>query len=182
MPRRHPLPRVWLMTDERMGDSLWTALRRLPRGGGVVFRHYGTPLSERRRMFAKVVRIARSRGLLVLRAGEAVGYGSSGRHGPGPRRSGLVGMSVHDLPELCAARLHGADIVFVSPLFATRSHPGASSLSVVRAAAIVRAARVPAIALGGMSARRFRQVRQLGFHGWAAIDAWAGQKRKAVPI
>ena len=47
---------------------------------------------------------------------------------------------------------------------------------------IVRTARVPAIALGGMDARRFRQVQRLGFYGWAAIDAWLpDQKRKAVP-
>ncbi|RYD48780.1 MAG: thiamine phosphate synthase, partial [Sphingomonadales bacterium] len=39
---RHPLiPKLWLMTDERMGDDLWDALKRLPRGSGVIFRHYG---------------------------------------------------------------------------------------------------------------------------------------------
>jgi thiamine-phosphate pyrophosphorylase len=36
------------MTDERLGDALWTALRRLPRGAGIVFRHYATPPAERR--------------------------------------------------------------------------------------------------------------------------------------
>src|SRR5439155_26981070 len=40
MHARHPLPRLWLMTDERQGDGLWAALERMPRGAGVVFRHY----------------------------------------------------------------------------------------------------------------------------------------------
>ena len=31
------LPRLFLMTDERMGDGLWDALARLPKGAGVVF-------------------------------------------------------------------------------------------------------------------------------------------------
>ena len=34
MPRRHPIPTIWLMTDERMGVALWDVLERLPRGAG----------------------------------------------------------------------------------------------------------------------------------------------------
>ena len=30
MRRRQPLPRLWMMTDERQGDALWEALDRLP--------------------------------------------------------------------------------------------------------------------------------------------------------
>ena len=82
MRPRHPLPQVWLMTDERMDDSLWTALGRLPRGGGVVFRHYGVGLAERRVLFAKVARIARRRGLVLIRAGaERLGRDEDGVHG-----------------------------------------------------------------------------------------------------
>src|SRR3546814_6089912 len=68
VPRRHP-PRLWLMTDERLGDSLWTALDNLPPGAGIVFRHYRTPLAERRRLFAGVQAIADRRGLVLVRAG-----------------------------------------------------------------------------------------------------------------
>ena len=28
MPRRQPLPRLWLMTDERQSEGLWEALDR----------------------------------------------------------------------------------------------------------------------------------------------------------
>jgi thiamine-phosphate pyrophosphorylase len=69
MPRRHPVPTVWLMTDERMGDALWDAVARLPRGAGVVFRHYATPLAERRALFARMAQIAQRRGLVLVRAG-----------------------------------------------------------------------------------------------------------------
>src|SRR3546814_2190925 len=68
VPRRHP-PRLWLMTDERLGDSLWTALDNLPPGAGIVFRHYCTPLAERRRLFAGVQAIDDRRGLVLVRAG-----------------------------------------------------------------------------------------------------------------
>jgi len=71
MSRRHPVPTLWLMTDERLGEALWDAVARLPRGSGVVFRHYATPLAERRALFARLATLARRRGLVLLRAGNA---------------------------------------------------------------------------------------------------------------
>ena len=170
MPRRYPptLPTRWLMTDERMGEGLWRALRRLPRGAGVVFRHYATPAGERRRLFRRVRTVAQARGLLLVRAGPAPLPGEQGVHRQ--RGAGLVTWPVHDRDEARGARLHGAAVVFVSPVFATRSHPGAPALGPRRARALARLSPGVRIALGGMDARRFRAL--TGFDGWAAIDAW----------
>lgn len=157
------------MTDERMEDALWSAIRRLPRGGGIVFRHYRTPAAERRRLFARVVRIARARGLVVIRAGDPCGYGAAGSHAARRRSPGLHTAPVHSMRE--AMRIaHICDAVFISPVYATRSHPGDGTLGTRRAGAIARVLPVPAVALGGMDAARFAGLR--GFHGWAAIDAW----------
>ncbi|MFD1787389.1 thiamine phosphate synthase [Sphingomonas floccifaciens] len=171
MRARHPLPRLWLMTDERMGDALWAAIDRLPRGAGVVVRHYGWPMAERRRLLARIEHVARRRGLVVLGAGGLVGSG--GVHNGRVRRR-LSTRSAHDRRELVAAVRRGADAVFVSPVFATRSHVGAHGLGVARFGALVRGAAVPVIALGGMDARRFRRVAAVGAYGWAGIDAWLG--------
>jgi len=173
MHRRHPLPRLWLVTDERMGDSLWPALERLPRGSGIVFRHYRLERAERRALFAKVAKIARRRGLLLVRAGERrLGRGESGVHG-GRARAGLLSTRpAHSRREAIAAIRQGADALFVSPVFATRSHPGARTLGPVRLGLLIGGLRVPVIALGGMDARRARGLRALGVHGWAGIDAW----------
>ena len=157
------------MTDERQGDALWDALRRLPRGGGVVFRHYATPAPERRRLFARVVRVARARGLVVVRAGPWCGAGADGVHNR--RGRGVRTASVHSLAEARTAVRRAVDAVFVSPVFATRSHPGAEVLGGKQAQRIARGLSVPVIALGGMDAARFRTLR--GFYGWAAIDAWS---------
>jgi len=168
-PRRAPLPTRWLMTDERMGEALWRALERLPRGGGVVFRHYTLPPGERRRWFARVRRVALRRGLVLVRAGMVRMAGEMGTHAR--RGAGVVTWPVHDVGEARAARRARANAVFVSPVFATRSHPGAAGLGFRRARAIGRVAGVPIIALGGMSEARFRCLH--GFHGYAAIDAWS---------
>ena len=178
MRRRHPLPRVWLMTDDRMGDALWQALGRLPRGAGVIVRHYGSPMAERRAILERVERIARRRGLIVLGAGGLVGSG--GVHNARARH-GLRTQAAHDKAEIVAAMRIGADALFVSPVFATRSHVGARGLGVVRFGLLVRGVRVPVIALGGMDARRARRVAAVGVYGWAGIDAWSKTVRAPAP-
>jgi len=157
------------MTDERLGAELWEALERLPRGSGVVFRHYATPAVARRRLFAHVVRVARRRGLVVVRAGTWCGAGADGVHNR--RGRGLKTASAHSLAEARGAVRRGADVLFVSPVFATRSHPGAAVLGVAGAERIARAVRVPCLALGGMDIERFGELP--GFYGWAGIDAWS---------
>ena len=154
MLRRQPLPRLWLMTDERQGEGLWTALERLPRGSGVVFRHNGLSSAERRKLFDRVRRVARRRRLLLLM---------------GSRGNGLTA-SAHNLRELKSAERSGAALVFLSPAFPTRSHPGARALGPVRFGLIAAQARIPVIALGGVDARKARRLPHI--YGWAGIDAW----------
>ena len=163
-PRHPPLPRIWLMTAERMGAALWTALQRLPAGaGGVVFRHHGTARGERQRIFAKVAQIARRRRLMLVLAGPG------GRHN---RRAGTLPAAAHSRREAIAAIRAGAAAIFVSPVFATRSHPGARTLGRARLGLMIRGLDVAVMALGGMDAQKARGLKQLGIHGWAAIDAW----------
>lgn len=171
------LPRLWLMTDERQGDALWSALATLPRGAGVIFRHYATPAADRRACYERVRRVARSRGLMLILAGEpreATAWRADGAHGRSRRQGGsrplIRTASAHNRRELVDAERMGADLVLLSPAFATRSHAGARSLGRVRFMALARQARLPVIALGGMNARRARSLG--GIYGWAGIDAW----------
>ena len=170
MLRRQPLPRLWLMTDERQGRDLWNALERLPKGAGVVFRHYSLASGDRRRLFRAVRVVARRRRLVLLVAGSALA-GADGRHGV--RGRGLITAPAHDLPEVRAAERLGADLIFLSPVFPTRSHPGGRNLGRVRFGLIASRTATPIIALGGMTAERARGLRALGAYGWAAIDAWS---------
>lgn len=179
MRRRHPLPerlpRRWLMTDPRLGDQLWNALAAMPRGSGVVFRHYELPRAERLALFARVQQVARRRGLVVVVGGQAtLGHCAAGSHG---RHVGALTAPVHSRREAVAAIKMGATLLFVSPVFATRSHPEALSLGRVRLGFMLHGLNVPAVALGGMNERRWRGLRSLGIHGWAGIDGWGHRAR-----
>jgi thiamine-phosphate pyrophosphorylase len=169
-----------MMTDERQGNSLFRALNRLPEGGGVVFRHHSLAESGRRRLFEKVHSLARGRGLVLMLAGEpelAAAWGAHGSHGLCGGRASAPGLlrsvPVHSLAELKGSEGAGADFVFLSPVFPTRSHPGVPGLGPAGFAAIAAEARVPVIALGGMNANNARSLSELNMYGWGGIDAWA---------
>lgn len=181
MRRRHPLmpalPRLWLMTDERQGERLWPALGALPRGSGVIVRHYSLENKARRALIARIGKIARARRLTLVVAGSAQDaraaradgfHARTGHIGP---RALLRTAAVHSLTELRAAERIGADLVFLSPAFATESHPGARPMGQLRFGRLVRQSPVPVIALGGMNARRARALRRFGIYGWAGIGA-----------
>lgn len=175
---RDGLPTLWLMTDERVDDArLLAAVGALPRGAGVVFRHYRLPMADRRALFDRVRAIARRRGLLLLLGGDARqarAWRADGWHGRSrgrPEWPMVHSAAAHGLAEIRAAERAGAQLLFLSPVFPTRSHPGVRALGRSRFAGLARQARRPVIALGGMTARRAAALRSCGIHGWAAIDA-----------
>lgn len=173
-----PWPREWLMTDERIGERLWDAIDALPAGGGIVFRHYATPPKERKEIGARIAGVCSARKLTLAVAGDvelAARLGAQLAHNPAGDPTALpFSRSAHSRDEATTALQSGASLVFLSPLFATRSHPATQPLSREVARAIVAACPVPVIALGGMSRARFQEIGGDGFYGWAGIDAWLG--------
>jgi thiamine-phosphate pyrophosphorylase len=187
---RQTLPDLWLLSDERNDAALERALRRLPRGSGFIYRHYHLAPAERRRRFEELVRIARKRGHIVIVAGTSA-WGAAGTYGalpssrrtPGSRATGAGGIgtrprlspkprgillaAAHSLHEIGLANRARADAVLLSPAFPTRSHPGAKALGPLRFRLLASHARMPVIALGGMTPRI---ASRLAWPRWAAID------------
>ena len=177
--RQRSWPRVWLMTDERMGEGMWAAIERLPEAGGIVFRHYSLLPAEREALAERVRELAGQKGFTLAVAADAElakRLGADLVHNPA-RQSGDLPFSraVHSVEQAELAAREGAALVFVSPVHDTRSHPDAEPLGLERAVEIARAAGVPAIALGGVNAANFGELERAGFYGWAGIDAWLGR-------
>ncbi len=177
--RRRPgrrLPRLWLFTDARRLPDPRPAVARLPIGlGGVVLRHDGE--AGRRALGRDLARICRARRLTLVVAGDArlaaaLGAGLHLRGGrwPGPvrPRRGLVSSSAHGSAELHRARRAGADLVFLSPVFATASHSGAPALGVLRWSRLARSMGLSIAALGGINGS---SVRRLPRHLCQAVGA-----------
>jgi thiamine-phosphate pyrophosphorylase len=174
--KRYPsLPPIWLVSDKRNDAVLERILSRLPRGSGLIFRHFHLPPAQRRARFDALRRLARARGHLVVLAGtpqEAARWRADGNYyAPGraesSRRRGIVLLTAHSLREI--GRAAKADAILLSPVFPTRSHPGAPVLGPIRFRLLAQKAGPPVIALGGVTPRR---AAALGT-AWAAIDGLA---------
>ena len=172
------LPSIWLVTDERVSaEALLASAARLPKGrGGILFRHYRTGPRERRALYDRLAKVARGRRLMLLRAGSArhaAAWGADGWHG---RRVGQAArpmvrsMAVHSARELLAAERAGADLIFLSPLFATGAQRGGWGRGRVAFAALAHNTRMPIVALGGVRAEHRLMLKGIGASGWAAID------------
>ena len=183
--RARGLPPLWFMTDRaRVADPVAVA-GTLPHGAGVILRDYDAP--GRARLAVALAALCRQRGLLFLVAGDerlAAMAGADGLHLPewqvgrlpAVRRRHpmwLVTAAAHGRTALRRAALAGADAAFVSPVFATRSHPGAPHLGTVRFAALVRTTDMPVYALGGVDEKTVSRLRPAGIAGVAAIGAVA---------
>ncbi|MEY2334885.1 Nudix family hydrolase [Acidithiobacillus ferrianus] len=100
----------------------------------------------------------------------------SGRHltqaqlDAGVRPGEAFGVSCHDAEGLRRAARAGARYAFLSPLFPTRSHPGAEALGTQAFAAMAAETSLPLIALGGMTTRRLPEALAAGARGVAVLS------------
>jgi len=171
---------VLFCDDERLPNPL-KAVSQLPAGAMVVVRSRQDDL--RVALAAAMAEIAAQRDLFVLVASDtmlAVRLGF-GLHLPEARMGEIssfrtrhlllpVTCAAHSLAALARAGALGADAAFLSPVFASESHPGQPALGAVRANLMVRQVELPVYALGGITAAR--AARLTGFAGCAAIGAF----------
>ena len=181
MPIRQAIaPKPFLFTDERVEQgALLRAVRRLPKGAVVVFRHYKTPEDARLELYRRLRTITRRRGVMLLEAGsnqrrfaDTDGWHFSNWRGRMLRRSRPATASAHTIADLLKAKRAGTRAVFISPVFATNSHKGARAMGPIAYLRMAKRAEtlgMTPLPLGGMSAARARMMKAVGF---GAIDAF----------
>jgi thiamine-phosphate pyrophosphorylase len=170
------------MTDETRTPDPEADLRQLTPGTIVIFRHYDAP--NRPELGRKLARLARRSGLYFVVAGDwrlAQQLHADGLHLPqgmirrrarfAPRGCGLpVSAAAHDEAAARRAVRAGAGAVLLSPVFATRSHPGQKPLGLLPLARVCRASRQPVLALGGIGPVHIRRLLAAGAAGIAGIS------------
>ncbi len=196
------LARLYLITpqpgdaDEPFLRGLEQALGRWPRAALLVqLRSRGLPPARWRHLASQALACCHDHGtsLLLGAAGASAGdiaalldCGADGVHldsqglmrcralpWPRPR---LLAASCHDREQLRQAARVGADLVTVSPVLATASHPGAATLGWQGLRQLCRQTPLPVYALGGLHPRDLPQARAAGAQGVAAIRSlWAEQ-------
>ena len=178
---RRRIPPLWLFTDAQRLPDPRAAVARLPRGlAGVVFRHDRHP--DRANLGRDLARICLARRLPLVVAGDGALAAAlragvhlrAGRWSGRTRTHRVVTSSAHGVPDLRRAILAGADVIFLSPVFATASHPGTRTPGPARWCRLALGSTAmmgrPAIvaALGGIDGVT---VRRLPRHHCRAIGA-----------
>jgi thiamine-phosphate pyrophosphorylase len=182
--RSAPLPPLWLFTDYRRLRDPLPAIVCLPRGlAGVVFRHDEDP--DRAALGVAVARICRDRRLVLVVAGNtrlaaALHAGCHLREGrrsghAAPRR-GPITSSAHRAADIARARRAGANLVFLSPIFPTASHPGAKTLGALRWSRLASRSGISMAALGGIDGRSVSRLPRRYCHAVGAIGAMSPNK------
>jgi len=162
---------VFLGPEQICDPSILKTVAALDPHIGLVVRSYGKSNAD---IAAQVRHLARRQRRLCLTAPH--GHIGFGRHIPRWQRAarGLerpISMSVHTASEAVRARKAKANVVFISPVFKTNSHPGAPALGLYQARALARLSGRPPFGLGGVTPKN-RALLGPRFLGVAGITAF----------
>lgn len=175
-----PLPPLLFFTDPARTPEPWRTAERLPRGGGVVYRHFGAADAEA--TARRLKRIAVERGLVLLiglDAQLADTVAADGVHLPERAMDQASGLRAQRPDWILTGAAHSVraaltagnlDAVVLSPIFPAG---GASALKPalgVEALAIVSARR-PVYALGGVGPTTAAALASCGAIGIAGVEA-----------
>ena len=139
---------------------------------------------ELRGLALRVVKLAHARGAKVLLNGDVALARETGADGVQLTATQLAGLQERPAIDWCAASCHnaeelrraeelGCDFALLSPVLATKSHPGAPHLGWDNFAAIAAGASIPVYALGGLAHGDMQCAWQHGAHGIALLrQAW----------
>lgn len=185
------LPAIWLMSDAQRLPEPAAALALLPRGAGLILRHY--EVANRAAMAKRLSILCRRRGIALMIAGDwrlAASVGAAGLHlaehmarlGPPPgarlwrrrvhkyNNTKFLTVAAHGGASLRRAQALHASAAILAPVFATASHPGRAPLGALRTAALVRQTKGPVLALGGITTATIGRLCASGCVGVAGIS------------
>jgi thiamine-phosphate pyrophosphorylase len=192
---RLPEPKLLLITDRRQARLPLAAIVAAAFTAGcrwLSLREKDLTEDEQIALARSLLPLARRHGALLMLHGDAVLAQAGGVDGVHLRagsnaakaramlgRDKLIGISIHTVIEAAALDPDAVDYAIAGPAHETASKPGyGPEIGKIGLAEIVRAARVPVLAIGGINASRVAEVRAVGAAGVAVMG---GVMRAADP-
>ena len=169
-------PYIWFLTDNKKTKYPLKVLKKLPKKSGVIIRDY-----TNKKIVNKEINQWRSRRLLtILKAGKySKTLYTDGIHYPQwlqssfMKRNAIKSISVHSAKDIRKSINIRANLVFISPIFATTSHKNKKGLGIIKLGLLVKLFKIPAIALGGINNNNVTRLKGLPISGCAGIDVFS---------
>lgn len=192
-----PDPPLLVITDRTMVRvSLEIALERACAGGcrWMMVREKSLNEAERLSLVKTVMRIAEPFGAkVIVNTDLKAGAMADGVHLPQGKplikaraalgHEKIIGVSAHTISEVRAAAAFGADYVTISPIFPTESKPGyGPSLCLEGLKIAAKQAKIPLIALGGVTAKNAYACRRAGAAGVAVMGTVMRASDPAITV
>jgi thiamine-phosphate pyrophosphorylase len=187
MPMKLPDPPLLLVTDRHQaGRPLGEVIAPACTAGcrWISVREKDLPATEQIALARALLPIARRWGALLMLHGSAemaraagvdgvhLAAGSDAAEARAVIGSGLIGASVHTIEQAAALAACEVDYALAGPAYETISKPGyGPPLGAAGIAAIVRACRVPVLAIGGIAVTTVPELIQAGAVGIAVMGS-----------
>ncbi|MDG2001154.1 MAG: thiamine phosphate synthase [Alphaproteobacteria bacterium] len=171
------IPYIWFLTDTVKTKNPLDISRKLPFNSGILIRSYNNKNKEK--IIKNIINLKKRKVHTVLVSGRHKSHSNiDGAHLPSWLNSSflinkkLISMSAHGAIDIRKSINIKADIIFISPIFHTTSHPEAKNLGVIKLGLMAKLFKKPVIALGGINNNNISRLKGLPIAGCAGIDVY----------
>ena len=171
------IPYVWFLTDSIKTKNPLDISRKLPFNSGIIIRSYD--IKNKEKIIKNIINLKKRKVHTVLVSGRHKMHSNvDGAHLPSWLNSSffinkkLISMSAHGARDIRKSINIRADIIFISPIFHTTSHPEEKSLGVIKLGLMAKLFKKPIVALGGINNNNISRLKGLPIIGCAGIDVF----------
>lgn len=190
--KKSGLPSSVFFSDRKRISNLEATIKSLPKNSAIIIREYDLDKKDREIFARKIAALARPRSLKII-VGKDIALAkkikADGVHfsdfdslpiqflqKKNFAKKFIFSFACHSFKSVLLAQKLEADMVFISPAFATQSHLNTQTLGIKNLAKISLKTKspsylsLPVYALGGINSTNLSSVRKLGLSGFAAIS------------
>ncbi len=184
------LPKMFFFTDRKRVKNIFAVVENLPKNSAIIIREYDLDEPQRLDFAQEIMAIAKKKSLKVLVGKNwqlAVKIKADGvhfsdwepmkqlpKHRNNQPKDFLVSYSCHSEKAVRKAQKYGCDLIFYSPIFATKSHLGQRPIGSLKLRNLASKTTTPIYALGGVNEKNIQTLINSHIAGIGGISMFDG--------
>ncbi|MES2677112.1 MAG: thiamine phosphate synthase [Pseudomonadota bacterium] len=176
------LPEMFFFTDRKRVSNVLEVVENLPENAAIIIREYDLKADQRLNFAQQIALIARRKNLKFLVGKDwnlAQEIGANGVHFsdfdqnfavPKNRHNMILSYSCHRPESIVEAEKLGADLLFYSPIFASKSHLNQQPVGIDGLKNFIKKTSLPVYALGGIDEQNIKLLNNTNISGIGGIS------------